>query len=328
MNFIKKLCLQLFAEGGDGGAGGAAPGVGGESATAPVTGEQRLRDLGVPEHVLEKRANRKSAKSASKAPAQTEAQQVASAEEPTEEQTTAPARMTWDEIMADPEYNKNMQDTVQKRLKSAKGAEESLSKLAPAIELLANKYGLDINNMDYDALTQAISDDDGFYEDEALARGKTIAETKNEVLQEQATAREQRTLEAQRMTNHFDRMEQQAQQLKQMFPNFDLRKELENPVFARMTAPSYMDAGFTLEDAYYAVHRKEIDAARNQVVAQETAKRMSNAIQSGQRRPVENGTTGRAASVTTFDYRTASKAEREALKRDIYSGKKIYPGQR
>lgn len=325
MNFIKKLCLQLFAEGGEGGDG-ASTGVGGESTAVPATGEQRLRELGVPEAVLNKRANRKKSEK-STAPA-TEAQQVAPAQ-PTEEQNTdVPARLSWDEIMADPEYNKHMQDTVQKRLKSAKGAEESLSKLAPAIELLASKYGLDINNMDYDALTKAISDDDGFYEDEALLRGKTIAETKSEILQEQATAREQRTLEQQRMTNHFDRMEKQAATLKQTFPNFDLRKELENPVFARMTAPSYMDAGFTLEDAYYAVHRKEIDAARNHVVASETARMMSNSIQSGQRRPVENGTTGKAASVSTFDYRTASKAERDALKRDIYSGKKIYPGQR
>jgi hypothetical protein len=55
---------------------------------------------------------------------------------------------------------------------------------------------------------------------------------------------------------------------------------------------------------------------------------MSNAIRSNQRRPTENGTSGQAPSVTHFDYRKASKDEREAFKRRINSGEKIYPGQR
>ena len=63
-----------------------------------------------------------------------------------------------------------------------------------------------------------------------------------------------------------------------------------------------------------------------QVAAQKTAQKLSNSIQANQRRPEENGTTGQAASVTTFDYRKASKAEREALKARIRRGEKIYPG--
>lgn len=344
MTFFHKLNLQLFGGEGAAGDGGSAAGAttgdgSAQAAAAPIPEEQRLRELGVPEHVLKNRANRKSAKKSAgsvqtAAPAQT-APQAAAAQTQTEEPTAeteaapAPARMTWDEIMADPEYNKQMQSTIQQRLRSAKGAEESLGKLTPAIELLAKKYGMDMNNMDYDALANAISDDNQYYEDRALEMGVSVETAKRIDQTERATARQQaeqqRTLEQQKIQNHIAGLKQQAEKMKQTFPNFDLRKELQDPRFARMTSPS---GGLSVEDAYYAIHRAEIMAGGMQVTAQQTAKKMSNAIQSGQRRPVENGTRGTAASVTNFDPRHMSKEQREQLKKDIYSGKKIYPGQR
>jgi hypothetical protein len=91
-----------------------------------------------------------------------------------------------------------------------------------------------------------------------------------------------------------------------------------------MTSPN---VGLSVEDAYYAVHRNEIQRAAMQVTAQTVAKKISNDIQAGSRRPNENGTSGQAPSVTTFDYRSMSPEQRRALKDRIYSGEKIYPGQ-
>ena len=96
-----------------------------------------------------------------------------------------------------------------------------------------------------------------------------------------------------------------------------------------MTAPG--TGLMSVEDAYRAVHRKEIEAAQSQVIAQRTAQKISNAIQAGSRRPDENGTSGQSASVTTFDYSKASKAQRDALKQQIRAaaarGEKLYPGR-
>ena len=82
---------------------------------------------------------------------------------------------------------------------------------------------------------------------------------------------------------------------------------------------------------YDSIHHKEIMSAGMQVTAQQTAQKISNAIQAGARRPDENGTTGQSASVTTFDYSKASKAQRDALKREIFAararGEKLYPGK-
>jgi hypothetical protein len=326
---FKRLNLQLFAgEGtGDGGGEGAATGV---SAVDP--GQQRLLELGVPADKIRKnRAYKPNAAAAKPVEQQQSAQQeqkqeqAAAADNPTEEnKPDAPNRMSWEEIMADPEYNKQMQAVVQSRLRSAKGAEDALGKLTPALELLARQHNLDPANIDYEALANAISNDESYYEQKALEMGVSVETAKKMDQMERDTERQQRTLEQQKFQNHIMKLEQQGEALKKVFPNFDLRTELQNPAFARMTSPN---VGISVEDAYYAVHRNEIQTAAMKVTAQKTAQKISNAIQAGSRRPDENGTSGQAPSVTTFDYRNASHEQREALKKRIRSGEKIYPGQ-
>ena len=328
----KWLNLQLFAGEGAGDGGGEAAAQGENSADA---GHQRLLELGVPADKIRKnrayKANTPTPKPAEagqvKAPEQ-KPEQVAAADNPTEDKTNAHTRMSWDEIMADPDYNKQMQATIQARLRSAKGAEETLGKLAPALELLARQHGQDPANINYDELAQAISNDESFYEDKALEMGVSVETAKKIDQQERDTARQkredERTLEQQKFQQHIMKLEQQGEEMKKVFPNFDLRTELKNPTFARMTSPN---VGISVQDAYYAVHRNEIQTAAMQVTAQKTAQKISNAIQSGSRRPDENGTSGQAPSVTTFDYRSMSPQQREALKKRIRSGEKIYPGQ-
>ena len=336
-----RLNLQLFAGEGTGDGGGEGAAATGDN-NATVDAEQRLRDLGVPEDKIRRRANKSTAKPAGatgkpapqeSAVAEPKAQDAAAKEAPTEENANAPRRMSWDEIMADPEYNKQMQSVVQSRLRSAKGAEETLGKITPALELLARKYDLDPANMDYDALAKKINDDDGYYEDKALSMGVSVETAKQIDQQERDTARAQReearNLEDQKLRAHFEKLQQQGDAMKKVFPNFDLRAELQNPAFARMTSPN---VDISVEDAYYAVHRNEIQAAAMQATAQRTAQNISKSIQAGSRRPDEAGASGQAPSVTTFDYSKASREQREAFKKDLRArmarGEKVYPGQR
>ena len=334
MSKDKWLNLQLFAGEGAGDGGGEAAATGDNSADA---GHQRLLELGVPADKLRKNRAYKlktptpSTVEAGQEKAQEQKQeQAAAADNPTEENKTdaTPKRMSWDEIMADPEYNKQMQATVRARLKSAEDAQKTLGKVTPALELLARKHGLDPANIDYDALSKAISDDESYYEDKALEMGVSVATAKRIDQQERDTARkqreEQRTLEQQKVDNRFNQIYQQSEEMKKVFPNFDLKTEMQNPVFARMMAP---DMPFTVEQAYHAVHHKELQSAAMQVTAQKVAQKISNDIQSGRRRPNENGTSGQAPSVTTFDYRSMSPEQRKSLKDRIRSGEKIYPGQ-
>jgi hypothetical protein len=339
MTNFKWLNLQLFAgEGaGTGGEGGEGAATGDNVAT--VDAGQRLRELGVPEDKIRRRARyaakapETQAKTEEEPKAAEETAQAAAAENPTEEKTETPARMSWDEIMKDPEYNKQMQLTIQNRLKSAKGAEESLAKLTPALELLARKHGLDPANMDYDALTKAISDDNSYYEDKALQMGTSVETAKQIDQQERDTARQKKaeelSIQEQKMRNHFASLENQAKEMQKVVPNFDLHTELKNPAFLRMTSPN---VGISVRDAYYAVHHDEMQEAAMRAASKATEQNISNNIQARQRRPDENGISGQAPSATTFNYKNASPEQRAAFKKDLLErmarGEKVYPGQR
>lgn len=336
MEKTKMFNLQLF--GGEGATAGATgdggntgDGLSGDN-NAVVAEQQRLLELGVPQSKIRKRAKTNVAlptKTESKQPEQ----RAADAENPTDEVKTEKTRLSWDEIKADPEYNKEIQSIIQSRLKNVKASEDTLAKLTPAIEVLARKYDLDIENPDYDELAKKINDDNDYYENKALEMGVPLETAKRIDQEEREAARlkreETQTLEQQKIQNHLSKLEQQGEVLKNTFPNFDLRNELQNPVFARMTSPN---VGLSVEDAYYAVHRNEIQTAAMQVTAQKTAQKIANSIQAGQRRPSENGISTQAPSVNVFDYRNASREQRESLKREIRMaaarGEKVYPVSR
>lgn len=335
----KWLLLQMFADGGDGGSG--TGGAGSEAAATGVSaadaGQQRLRELGVPENRIRKnRAYRIPTQPEQKATAAAEdgnAQQAAAADgnPPAEEPKQTAPRMTWEEIAKDPEYQKNIQAMMQQRVQKSKAAEDALAILTPALEMLAKKDGQDPGKIDYKALAKSLMDDSSLYADKALELdvpdevAKTIVQQEAEI--NRYRRQEEANLQQRQAAAHFAQLEQQAFGLKSKFPGFDLKAELKNPAFAWATQPG---SPITMEQAYYSIHKDEIEAAQAQVIASKTAQQISNSVQANARRPSENGS-GQAPSVTTFDYSKASKAERQALKRQIYAaearGEKIYPNR-
>ncbi len=348
MLIFERLNLQLFAEGGgDGGSAGATAGLGGNEGQAPGDNnavdaeQQRINDLlalGVPREKIRtnKRANIPQAAAAVQNVPQKAAEKPKTDPKPTEEQATAQKRLTWEEIMQDPEYNKEMQKTIQKRYKKE---HEFKEKLSPALELLGQHYGIDTADMDkfdIDAFAKAVTEDNQFYEQKAVELGIPVEQARRLEQLEREAARakkeQEKTIQEQMIEQHLQGLIQQGEQLKAKFPNFDIRAELQNPTFARLTAPN---SGLSVEDAYFAVHRADIQAAQKQqqvaamqYTAQQTAQAISNSIQAGQRRPDE-ASPSQAASYSSYDYSFQNKADREKLKAQIMSakarGEKIYP---
>ena len=331
--------LQLFADGtGEGGAAGSgvtSPAAAGQdtgvnaSAVAGQTVEptqaDRLRELGVPESKL-KRA-KYSQKAAPQKQQETTAQAAAAeTQEVTEEAKNTAKRLSWDEIMADPEYNGEMQKVVKAAKEKLKTSAEGLEKLAPAIQLIAKKYGVDAS--DYDAVSKAVVDDDAYYEERAMELGVTtdVAKQldKSEKMMRAAEEQQQKFINEQKLMEHIGKLNRQAIELQQKYPDFNLGKELNNPTFARLTAP---DLNLPLEDAYELVHREEIKENIRQAALKASIQQVSNAVQSNKNRPNDGVSKSSNASVQTFNYQNATKAQREALKARIRSGEKIFPGQ-
>lgn len=330
--------LQIFADGGGDGGTGAAPAGAPEVAASEQSYESRLEALGVPKDKIRKRSKPVSVSRSAVQAAAPEAAPAADdaatgtqddAAEEAEEKKEA-KKPTWDELMADPDYNKQMQQIVTDRLKKSKAAEAQMSKLAPALEVLGRYYGVDAG--DLDAIAQAVNDDNRMYESKADELGVSLDVAKHmDQLERSDRQHKEAAAQAEEQRNialHLEGLQQEAEELKKTFPGFDLRAELNNPTFRRMTAPG---SGLSVADAYYAVHRKEIQAAQNQVVAQRVAEKMSNSIQSNAKRPTEAGASPQAPTVSSFDPSKMNKQQREDLRRRIREaaakGTKLYPGQ-
>ena len=327
-----RLRLQFF--GGEGASAGASSGAGeggaqatsGENASAAA--EQRLRELGVPSDKAKRRASTIASRMPKANASVESATAVDSTKAPQEEVKTEGSKpLSFDEMLnsnADYRnaYNQQMQAAITERLRGEKAksqkANDALTAMTPAIEVMARKYGLDAKNMDYKALATAIENDDAYYEEKAMEMGTSVETAKRVDQMEREKARrdaqDQMNIQQMQQRNYFISLNNQADKLRQTFPNFNLQAELQNPAFARMVDPK---VGISVEDAYYAVHRKELQAAAMQTATQKTAEMMTNAIASGSKRPAESGTTSQAPSVTTFDYRNASKEQREAFKKDL-----------
>lgn len=339
MSIFRKLGLQFFADGGDGGASGVAGG----NAGAPGAAEggqadsgvnvadaerQELIKLGVPESkirkgkhygILEAEHNGEVATAGKAAGMDPKAD--------AKKEGTIPDGLTWDQIMSVPEFNQKMQDTVKARLKDNSADHEKLEKLAPAIELIASANHMDMENLDYDAIAKSITDDSQYYEDRALELGVPVETAKRIDQMERSEARrkkqEQQDFIEQNNQRHIADLVQQGEKLKAVFPDFDLRKEIENPVFRDMVRPG---SPVSLEDAYYAVHHNEIQSQSARVGYQRAEQQISSAIRSGSIRPTEAGTSVQAPSSTSIDWSKATKQQRDALKARIMGGEIIYPG--
>jgi len=124
--------------------------------------------------------------------------------------------------------------------------------------------------------------------------------------------------------SHYDSMHRQAAQMQRKYPEFDLQKELDDPKFLRLTGP---EIGLELEDAYMALHHRELTRA----IAERSRLELSNSIRAGGNRPAEHGMGAKAPAVVTFDYKNATKSQRAAFKKQIYDaaarGEKIYPSR-
>ena len=215
--------------------------------------------------------------------------------------TEEEAPQSFDDLIdSNPEYKdalgKKIQDAVSKRFKNQKDLQKQLDKLAPGLDILAQKYGLEANEgqYDYEDLMQRVMNDDKLYEEEAFERGMSVADLKHMKQLEADNARLNAQREAQAREEasreEFDAIARQGEELKAIYPNFNLGEELANASFGRLVAN-----GIDVKTAYEVVHKDEILAGGMEYAVKQTKEKISKAIQSGSR-PQENGLSSQSAT--------------------------------
>lgn len=218
--------------------------------------------------------------------------------------------------------NERVEKAVKGRLKNAKAAEDSMSRLQPALKVLQKAYGTE----DLDALAQAIQNDDHYYEDEAMKRGMDV-ETYKALQQKDAQ------LEAYREQQEALRVQQeQAQQvmqwrqeeakLKETFPDFDLDAEIEQ---SNGELFEMLRRGIPLEHAFQVLHFDEIVGGSLAEAYQRGAKRTQESIRANGMRPQENGAGVNPGQKAKVDVNRLSKAQVAEIERRVARGETITP---
>lgn len=365
-----RLWHQIFAgEGAGSGATGASGGDGAGEGTSTGTtvedagddGRQALRNLGVPESVLDRSrskgrlpsrlqsAFREGAGAAAPAgDGEAAGNRARGSDGDTPTGSAAPATgsetdggqtgmPSWDEIKKNPQFNAQIQSIVQSRLKEEGSASETLKALAPVLQTIAQEKGVqidvsDMGKFDAAAFAKAMQRDNSFFESKAAELGVT-PEIAKEIIglqdfRDEAMAQQHEAEQREEFNAHMAKLEQQAEELRATIPDFDLRKELKNDDFMRMTSPM---AGLTVQQAYFALHHDEMMTAGMAAATRRAQEQLANSVRANQRRPQESGAGGggQPGTAPVMHPSKMTKEERAELKKQIRyaaaKGKKVYP---
>ena len=189
------------------------------------------------------------------------------------------------------------------------------------MDMLATKFGIE-DSKDLAAISAALEADDYLYAQRADENGRTIDEQRewDRINRENRAYREQqKAIENQERANRqYNAWMQEANNLKAIFPAFDLDTELANPDFI-----DALQKGLGVQRAFYSIHGEEIAAGAMQQTAQQVRKLTAQEIAAGKSRPRENGLSTHAAAKVTKDLSNLTKADRAELARRSLKGESI-----
>lgn len=231
--------------------------------------------------------------------------------------------MSFDELIKDKyksEFHSKVQGIINERFKETKQIEAQLENYKQMAEVISAKYGLKAD--DFDKLMSAIQDDDSFYEQRAFESGMSVNDYREHLRQEEKmnkVVKELEDLKAEKQQQEYiNQWEKEANELKQQIPDFDFDEELQNEKFN-----SLITFGWSLKDAYEAVHAKDII---NKVVPKAVEQAKAKTVQSIRAkglRPNENGITSNSPANIKNSVDKLDDKDFEEIKRRVRNGDKI-----
>lgn len=217
-------------------------------------------------------------------------------------------------------FDARMQKAIKERVGEVKQLQQQLQQQNDVIGLVAKKYGISTDKMG--DIREALESDDVFWEEAAADQGMTVDSYKKMVkLEAENEALHKAREEAERKNQKdavFQKWDREAEELKRMYPQFDLQSEIQDKRFLDL-----MGAGIDMRTIYETLHRDEILPALMQQTAKAATKQQAAAARSGQMRPAENGMSSRPAAQTVKDPAKMTKEERQEYARRAARGEII-----
>lgn len=224
------------------------------------------------------------------------------------------------------DYEKELKKVVGSRLKKSQGTEKELEryrKLDVALGLLSERYGISSENgLDLEKLEEAIRGDDELFMEQAAERGMAPDALRNQKMLEfenkSLKGQMQMAAERQRREAEYAQMKEASEELKGLYPEFELDKEMLNPKFGRLVA-----AGVDMRTAYEVAHRDEIAKATMEYSAKKASEALAANVAANRARPDENSVTGMPQVKFQSSPKDWTKEEREEIRRRVRKGEKV-----
>ena len=102
----------------------------------------------------------------------------------------------------------------------------------------------------------------------------------------------------------FAKISQQADELKAIYPEFDLEDELQNETFAKM-----LHLGFSVKNAFESTHIDELNAIQAEAIASKATEKVANSVKANAKRPSENGLKSQPGAKVNNDIKSLTKEE-------------------
>ena len=314
---MERLNLAMH-DGGSGGDGGGSAGI----AVAETSGTPAATNAGQPKPPEPKRQvlyGKQPSQETVTAGAMPEDGQQPAAED---SQSRPDKKAAWKQLI-DGEYKEEfgqaVKQAIERRFKQVKPMEERLEQLDPLVDMLASRYGIAANEPA--KIMEALEADNAYWEEAANEAGMTVEQYRHMQRLQRENARFQADLQRQAAEKKAQEQvalwQQQAVELQQFYPQFDLRHECENPQFVKMLAHVPM------KTAYEALHMGEIMQGAMAQTARAVEKGVTENIRAKGQRPQEAGLNSTPGVEIKNDPSRLTRADRKRIRELVAKGEKI-----
>ena len=216
-------------------------------------------------------------------------------------------------------YEAEVSGIVKNRLKGYKQLEEKAEKQESIISLLSEKYGAS----DVDGLYSAIKGDEDYWRTAAESADMTPGQYADMMELKSKNSRYERELsEIKARTaarTQYDAWVREADEVKGIYPEFDLNTELKNPRFRALISAKDDGMRISLRQAYELFHLDEIkDETKKKTASDVVANVKARGL-----RPNEAGTNSDSGVSYATDVRNLTREQREEFARRASLGESV-----
>ena len=219
------------------------------------------------------------------------------------------------------EYGAAVQKAVRARMRGAQETQRMVERMQPLVELIGQQYGVDVSDLgkvDFESLGRMLTDDERWYEKDAMDAGVSVDQIKRQRSAERQNSILQREVERLRgereQRQKFDTLRESFRAVQERYPQADLTAEIGNRAFMSLLA-----SGFEPMQAYEAAHSQELQQAAMQYGVQRT---QAQVAANGQR-PPENALGAPAGQTTKIDPGKLTPQQRAELRARVARGERI-----